>query len=215
MSDDWRLRIILSEQGVAHRLSELLTSEELEHDLEASFHDRVVVSVDDAEVFCYTGSRSQAEAVEQLVRQLAGQHGWELDVKLAHWHPVAEEWEDPDAPLPAGPLPIEAEREQRVAQERIDSADQGYPEYEVRIKCHSRHDAGELADRLEGDGMPNVHRSHYVLVGATDEDSAHALAVRIRGEVPAGTTVDVERNERSSYEHRPWSPFVLLGGLAG
>ena len=215
MSDDWRLRIILSEEGLAHRLSELLTSEELEHDLETSFHDRVVVSIDGPEVFCYAGSRSQAEAVEQLVRQLADQHGWELEVKLAHWHPVAEEWEDPDAPLPADPALIEAEREERVAQERIDSADQGYPEYEVRIQCHSRHDAGELADRLEGEGMPNVHRSHYVLVGATDEDSAQALAERIRGEVPAGTAVTVERNERSTYEHRPWSPFVLLGGLAG
>jgi hypothetical protein len=215
MSDDWRLRIILSEEGLAHRLSELLTSEELEHDLESSFHDRVVVSIDGPEVFCYTGSRGQAEAVERLVRQLAEQHGWGLDVNLAHWHPVAEEWEDPDAPLPADPALTEAEREERVAQERIDSADQGYPEYEVRIQCHSRHEAGELADRLEREGMPNLHRSHYVLVGATDEDSAQALAERIRGEVPAGTTVAVERNERSSYEHRPWSPFVLLGGLAG
>jgi hypothetical protein len=215
MNDDWRLRIILGEHGFARRLSELLTSEELEHDLESSFHDRVVVSIDGPELFCYTGSRSQAKAVEQLVRQLAGEHGWEPEVELAHWHPIAEEWEDPDAPLPADPARIEAEREERVAQERLDSADQGYPEFEVRIECRSRREAGELSHRLDGESMPNLHRWSYVLVGVTDEDSAQALAERLRGEVPAGTAVTVERNERSSYEHRPWSPFALLGGLAG
>ena len=61
MNDDWRLRIDLHENGLAHRLGELLGAEELEHDLERSFHDRVVVSVDGAEVFCYTGTRPQAE----------------------------------------------------------------------------------------------------------------------------------------------------------
>jgi len=35
MNDDWRLRVILSERGFTHRLSELLTSEVLEHDLES------------------------------------------------------------------------------------------------------------------------------------------------------------------------------------
>jgi hypothetical protein len=215
MNDDWRLRVILREQGFAHRLSELLTSEELEHDLESSFHDRVVVSIDGPELFCYTGTRGQAEAVERLIRELAAKHHWDLEVELGHWHPTAEEWQDPDAPLPADPARTDAERERRVAQERIDSADQGYPEFEVRIQCRSRQEAGELSHRLDGEGMPNLHRWSYVLVGAADEDSAQALAERLRGEIPAGSTVTVERNQRAVYEDRPWSPFALLGGLAG
>jgi hypothetical protein len=215
MNDDWRLRVILSEHGFTHRLSELLTSEELEHDLESSFHDRIVVSIDGPELFCYTGTRGQAEAVEQLIRRLAKEHGWELTVEVAHWHPTAEEWEDPDAPLPADATGAAAERVQRVAQERADSADQGYPEFEVRVQCHSRVEAGELSHRLGEEAMPNLHRWSYVLVGATDEDSANALAERLRGEVSAGTAVTVERNRRAVYDDRPWSPFALLGGMAG
>jgi hypothetical protein len=215
MNDDWRVRVILTEDGHARGLSELLTSEQLEHDLESSFHDRVVVSIDGPEVFCYSGTRAQAEAVEQLVRQLAQQHSWELRTELAHWHPTAEEWEDPDVPLPTDAAGAGAEREERVSQERVESADQGYPEFEVRIQCHSRHEAAELSHRLGEEGMPNLHRWSYVLVGATDEDSADALAERLRAEAPAGSTVVVERNQRAIYEDRPWSPFALLGGLAG
>ena len=62
MNDDWRLHIDLHDHGFAHRLGETLQAEELEHDLERSFHDKVVVSVDGTDVFCYAGSRAQAEA---------------------------------------------------------------------------------------------------------------------------------------------------------
>jgi hypothetical protein len=41
------------------------------------------------------------------------------------------------------------------------------------------------------------------------------LAERLRGEVPAGAEVVVEENRRSLYEHRPFNPFTLLGGLGG
>jgi hypothetical protein len=215
MNDDWRLRVIMSESGLTHRLSELLTSEELEHDLESTFHDRIVVSIDGPELFCYAGTRDQAQAAERLIRRLAEQHGWDLDIELARWHPTAEEWEDPDVPLPGDATGTEAEREERLAQERAESAEQGYPEFEVRIQCHSRQEAGELSGRLEDEGMPNLHRWSYVLIGVADEDSATALAARLRTEVPAGSAVTVELNERTVYDGRPWSPFSLLGGLAG
>jgi hypothetical protein len=215
MNDDWRLRIELHEHGLAHQLGELLAAAELEHDLEASFHDRVVVSVDGSEVFCYAGTRAQAQAAAQLIRQLAAQHGWEVEVELTHWHPTSEEWEDPDEPLPHTAGELEQEHEERVAQERDESAKQGYPEFEVRIQSASRGEAAELADRLSHEGVPNLHRWSYVLVGATDEDSAEALAQRLRGEVPPGTAVTVERNQRAIYDDRPWSPFSVLGGLAG
>ncbi|HET8976749.1 MAG TPA: hypothetical protein VFN87_01235 [Solirubrobacteraceae bacterium] len=215
MNDDWRLRIDLREKGFAHQLGELLDAEELEHDLVRNFHDRVVVSVDDSQVFCYTGSRAQAESAEQLIRRLAERHNWPIEVQLTHWHSEAERWEDPDEPLPATPAATEEEREERVADEREESAEQGYPEMELRIQCVSRDQARELADRLEAEGIPNVHRHNYVLVGATDEDSAQALADRLRGELPADTTVTVEFNRRAVYDNRLWSPFAVLGGLGG
>ena len=213
MNDDWRLRIDLHDDGFAHRLSELLEGEELEHDLERSFHDRVVVSVDGPTVFCYAGTRSQAEGVARVIRQLAEQHGFKLELDLAHWHPTAEQWENPDAPLPADEAAAVQEREERVGQERRNSARQGYPEFEVRVQCATRAQAGDLSRTLEDEEIPNLHRWSYILIGATDEDSANALAERLRGEAPAGAQVTVERNQRAIYDNLPRSPFAVLGGL--
>ncbi|MGI8902567.1 MAG: hypothetical protein ACR2IP_02670 [Solirubrobacteraceae bacterium] len=215
MNDDWRLRIDLQQPSLAHQLSELLNAVEIEHDLERSFRERVVVSVDGPEVFCYAGTRAQAEAAEQLIRQLAGEHGWELDVALTHWHPVAEQWESPDEPLPSSEADAAHERAERVAAERSESAEQGYPEFEVRIRCASRGEAGELSERLEQEAIPNVHRWSYVLVGVADEDGGAQLAERLRGELPAGVQVAVERNRRAVWEDMPGNPFAVLGGLAG
>jgi hypothetical protein len=215
MNDDWRVRINLQEEGVAHDLTEQFDANELEHDLGQSFHERVIVSQDGPVVFCYAGSRDQAERVRELADQVAQRHSWTIDTQIAHWHPVSEEWESPDAPEPSTPADVEAEREQRVADEREESAEEGYPEFEVRVQCRSRRDATELSHRLDSEDLPHVHRSHYLLVGATDEDSAQALAERLRGEAPEDCEVLVEMNRRSVYDHRPFNPFTLLGGLGG
>ncbi len=212
MSDDWRLRADLHEHGIAHRLSEMLQAEELEHDLERSFDQRVVVSVDGPELFCYTGTRDQAERARQVIRQLADQHGWTLGLELAHWHPTAEQWEDPDAPLPATAAQTGEEREERIEAEREESAEQGYPEYEVRVQCSGRREAAHLSSRLEAEGIPNVHRWSYVLIGAADEAAAAELARRLQDEVPADSQVIAERNQRAVYDSLPRSPFSVLGG---
>jgi hypothetical protein len=215
MNDDWRIRIDLGDDHSARQLGELLESEELEHDLERQFQDRIVVSIDEATVFGYAGSREQAEAVADLVRRLAGEHGWEPQFALAHWHPSAEEWEDPDVPLPADDAAAAQEHAERMSNERAESADQGYPDFEIRVQCVSRHVAGKLHHQLESEGIPSLHRWSVLLVGATDEDSANVLAERIRAEAPSACTVTVERNERAIYDGMPRSPFTLLGGLGG
>ena len=215
MNDDWRVRINLHEEGVAHDLTEQFDANELEHDLEQSFHERVIVSQDGPVVFCYCGSREQAERVRELAAQVAQRHGWKIDTEIAQWHPVSEEWESPDAPRPASPADVEEEREMRVEDEREESAEQGYPDFEVRVQCASRHDAGVLSRQLDAEGIAHVHRWSYLLIGAADEDDANALAERLRGEAPAGCEVVVEMNRRSVYEHRPFNPFTLLGGLGG
>ncbi len=214
MSDDWRLRIDLHEGGIAHKLTERLEASKLEHELESSFHDRVAVSVDGSEVFCYTGTREQAERAEQLIRSLASEHEWELTTELKHWHPVAEEWEDPDAPLPASDADVKAEHEELIEQEREDTKSQGYPDFEVRVQCPSTADAEKLEATLTAEGLTSVRRSNYLFLGTTDEDSANALAERIRREA-AGATVVVEASAEAVYEDRPPNPFVFFGGMAG
>jgi hypothetical protein len=215
MNDDWRLRIDVRERELASELAEQLRAHELERDLERSLNDQVVVSVDDHEVFCYAGTREQADHAREVIQALADERRWELDFELRHWHPTAERWEDADKPLPQNDAELADERRERVAQERQDSAAQGYPEFEVRIQCASHADAGRLAERLRGEGMPIVQRWSYVLVGALDEDSAAALAQRLKAGAPEGCQVTVEGNLRAVYNERPWHMFSVLGGIAG
>ncbi len=215
MNDDWRLRVDLGDKSAAIDLSETLRAHEIERDLEQSFEDRIVVSVDEAEVFCYAATREQAQRARQLIEQFGADHGWTPEFELSHWHPTAEQWEDADKPLPHTDAELAQERRERIAAERRESADQGYPEFDVRVQCAGHAQASELAERLRQEGIELAQRWSYLLVGADDEESADALAQRLRTEAPSGSTVTVEGSLRSVYEGRPWRPFSVLGGMAG
>ncbi len=100
MNDDWRLQVDLREENHAQALTERLAAQQLQHDLSEAFHDRVVVTRDGARLFAYAGTRDQAERARDAIEADARQHGWQLEVDFRRWHPTAEEWEDPDKPLP-------------------------------------------------------------------------------------------------------------------
>ncbi|HWF33789.1 MAG TPA: hypothetical protein VG295_00405 [Solirubrobacteraceae bacterium] len=212
MSDDWRLRIDLHDDRAAVKLTELL--EKSEHELEGDFDDRVVVSRDGSEVFCYTGTRSLAERVEALVRSLASENGWEIETDLRRWHPAAEEWEDPDKPLPTGP-DESAEHAELIEREREEVAERGYPEFEVRVELPSHRDAVAFVEKLREEGLPYVQRWKYVLIGASDEDAAAALAQRLRVEAPPGSKVQVEGTWQALRAELPFNRFAVFGGMAG
>lgn len=221
MSDDWRLRIALAEEDQARELADRLAKLDLAHDLQTSFRDRVVVSRDGAEVFCYADTRAQAEAADRVVHSLASQHGWSVTAELRHWHPTAERWEDPDLPLPETQTEQAAERAELMQAEREESRDQGFPDFEVRVRCGSRHDAEELARRLAAEGIPTVHRWEFVVLAAEDEDSANALAERVRREAPPGSTVTPEASAAEAIAEAPPgatpfnNPFAVFGGIGG
>jgi hypothetical protein len=215
MNDDWRLQVNLGDESHAQELTERLGDQQLQHDLSEAFHDRVIVSHDGATVFLYAGSREQAERARDAIDADARQHGWQLEVDFRHWHPSAEEWEDPGKPLPENDAAKLAEREELMAREREETVKRGYPEYEVRVDLPSYHDAVGLAEQLRKEGLPAVHRWRYLLVGATDEDSATALAERIRKEAPANSRVKVEGTWAAVYGGGPLNPFAVLGGLGG
>ncbi|MGH2908595.1 MAG: hypothetical protein ACRDK8_04785 [Solirubrobacteraceae bacterium] len=214
MNDDWRVRVDLHDDGFAHLLGRSLQAEELQSDLRRSFADRVVISVDGGEMFLYAADRAQAEAAQQVVLRIASEHGWTLETGLRRWHPVAEVWEDPDNPEPVTAGQTRAEDQIRNAGERRASVAEGYPAIEVRVTCGSRHEAVELSQRLDREGIANVHRWAWVLIGARDEDDGNAIAARLRDELP-GADVAVESNLRAVWDSRPGNPFAWLGGLAG
>lgn len=216
MSDDWRLEVGLFEHGRAHALTERLAAGKLSDDLEEAFGKRLVVSADPPNVFVYTGDREQAEAAETTIRKVAGEHNWDIEIELRHWHPTAEEWEDPDNPLPATDADQRAEHRELLTHEQEDSNIRGYPEYEVKIECRSHHDTVKLDRRLHDEGFPTVRRWKYLLVGAADEDSAKALAERLRAEVPQDCTVTAEASLRQTYDDEPSrGSFAIFGGLGG
>jgi hypothetical protein len=214
MSDDWRLRIDVREEGRARRLLQHVDATELEHQLESAFQDRVAVSAEESTVFFYAGEREQAERARALAQRFADEQGWEVDLELRHWHPASESWEDPDEPLPTGESEQAAEHAELIADEQRQAIAQGYPEFEVRVECSSRSDAAQLAEKLASEGMPNVQRFKYVIVGALDEDSANQLAQRIRAEAPAGSVVTAEGTLAAVLtEGGASNPFAVFGGL--
>jgi hypothetical protein len=212
VNDDWRLRVKLEEEGAARALRGRLDAAELEHDLEAAFHDRVIVSVDGQELFCYTGTREQAERARTLIARLAREHGWELETRLERWHPLAERWEDPEKPLPSTAEQAAAEHEELIEEERVE-AEAGHPPCELRVQLRSRHDAVALSRTLERERIPHLRRWRRLLVPCPDEDSAAELAERVRMLAPAGAEVEVAQTPPLG-GLRP-NPFAIFGGLGG
>ncbi|MBV9606240.1 MAG: hypothetical protein JO027_14085 [Solirubrobacterales bacterium] len=216
MSDDWRLRAGLRDEGAARALTERLGAERLGEDVQTAFGDQLIVSGEGTNVFCYAGERAQAELAADAIRTIAAERGWEVELELRRWHPTAEEWEDPDVPLPSTDAERAAEHAQVVARERQETAERGYAEYEVKVHCSSHHDTVELADRLQDEGLATVRRWKYLLVGASDEDAANALAERLRGEAPPGATVTAEVSQRAAWDDDPGrGSFAMFGGLGG
>jgi len=215
MSDDWRLKIELHDEGRVHALAERLDALALERGIRASFGDQIAVSRDGSELFCYTGTQAQADQVAALIDAQAAEHGWQVESELKRWHPVAAEWQDPSAPLPQTDEQLAAEHEQRILDERRDAEALGEPEWEVRIECGARDDARQLCSRLRGEGLAAVSRWRYVFVGADDEDAAQALAERLRAEIPPDAQIVAEGTLRAAARSAPPNPFAFLGGLGG
>jgi hypothetical protein len=215
MNDDWRVQVTCPTPAAAADLGKLLRDGDFKHELEQAAGDRVVASVDDNELFLYAATRAQAEKAGEAVKTLAAPAGVTVHTELRRWHPGSEEWVDADLPLPASEADAVAEHAELIAQEREESAAMHYSEYEVRVESHSHRDIVELAKRLRDEGIPSVRRWHFLLVGAADEDAANVLAERIKGEVPAGSTVTVEASFEAIEAETPGNPFAVFGGLGG
>jgi hypothetical protein len=156
---------------------------------------------------------SRRKAARTLIVELDQEHAWNATIELTRWHPDAEEWEDPDKPLPADAAAKLAEHEEMIAAERKRVEEGGEPEYEVRVDLPSRHEAERFRDQLKAEGLPAIHRWRFLLVGATDEETAEVLAERLRAEAPADSTVKVEGTWKKAYAERPPEPFAFMGGL--
>jgi hypothetical protein len=195
MSDNWRIRIELPEEGHAgtllDRLGLDLGSDEAKRLAKELEGHRLAVSRDDEVVFVYTDSQALADRARQIVEAELAEEGIAAEIQVERWVPDEERWSgDP-------PQETWAEEERK----------RGYAPWEVRVERDSHAKAEELADTLEQEGYDVVRRWRYLIVGAASEEQARELAHRLHGEAePGGDVV---------WEVAPQNPFALFGGLGG
>ena len=213
MNDDWRVQVTCPTTATAANLGELLREGDFQHDLQDAAGERVVVSVDAHELFLYTGTREQAQRAAAAVGSLLARSGVTVQTELRRWHPASEEWIDAEQPLPQSESALAAEHSELIAREREEQADLHRAEWEVRVSTGSHRETLELADRLRQEGMPCLRRWRFLLVGATDEDAANALARRIRALAPADATIQVEGSYTNVEAEARFNPFTVFGGL--
>src|SRR5437660_206946 len=214
MADDWRVRLRFKNERSASDRAEKIEAAHIERDIAHRMGKRIAVSRDGAELFLYADDEDAARAADHFVRSELADDNREADVELSRWHDEAEDWEPADRPLPQTEEEHRAEHERLMEREDRETAERGYSEWEVRLDLPSRHDAHELSERLEAEGVPHVTRWKYLLVGATDEDAAKAWEERLRKEAPEGTKVRVEATYAAVSSGRP-GLFAVLGGWAG
>ena len=215
MADDWRLTVELEDEADAAQLSRVLAGLELGEEERARLGNRVAVTRDGPRVFLYSDAEDRARQANHLVRSALDERGIAARVSLHRWHPAEQLWEDPQVPLPRTEEEWRAEHERLQEREAAESLKEGYAHWEVRVELPGHAETVELADRLEAEGLRVVRRWTYVLVGAVNEDEAHALAERLRDEAPEGARVDVEPGGQMVWEVAPQNPFAIFGGLGG
>src|SRR5204863_116014 len=108
-----------------------------------------------------TGAPSRASSA---ATPLLSNPRYGAEVSLHRWHPVEERWEAADAPLPQTLEEERAEHARREEEEREESREQGYPEWEVRLTLPNHREARALADRLESEGIPLVRLWRHLLI---------------------------------------------------
>ena len=212
MRDDLRLTVELSDDATAAELARWLAEVRLEPGEREPLGERVIVSRDGPHVFLYADSEERARRVERLVQAQLG-HPAEGYVRLDRWHPVEQAWEDASVPLPRTEEELRVEHERQQAREAEDSRRSGGAEWEVRVELASHEDTVALAERLEAEGIPVVRRYTFLLVGAENEDGAHALAERLEREAPGRARIEVEPGGQMVWEVAPQNPFAVFGGL--
>lgn len=206
--DEWRVEVDLDDPEHGYKLGERLHSLDLDAEAANRLGDRIVVSRDGSRMFLYAGSESAAREAERVARELVAEDELSAEIKLTRWHPVEEAWKDASVPLPESDRDREAEYERREAAEEREAEVEGEYDWEVRVDLPHVRDTGELARRLEDEGLDVTRRWRHLFVGAPTEERAAELGKRIEAEAPQGTEVHVQLTEGI-----PHPLFVLLSGV--
>jgi hypothetical protein len=208
-ANDWRVTVRMHAGQQAGNAVKHVSSHRVEDEVHTRLGGRVVVSTDGGnELFLYTHSQDAAVTAQQSVRDLLATHGMSADYTVERWHPVAEEWEPTDVPLPSTPAQVQAEHKELDAEETSESVSSGVAMFEVRVQLPSHSESVALAARLADEGYSVVRRWRFLVVGANNEDQAAELAAAIRQEAPAEAVITTEEVGPG----RPYTVFELAAG---
>ncbi len=208
-SNDWRVTVGLHESGRAGHAAASLGNHTVEREVHQRLGGRVVVGTDGGDdLYLYTHTRDAAAAARESVSEVLASHGIQADYTIERWHPVAEEWEPADAPLPDTPAEVAAERRSLDAEETAESLESGVALFEVRVQVPRHQEAVALAERLVEEDYSVVRRWRFLVVGANNADQAKEFAAKIRQEAPADAVVTTEEVGPG----RPYTVFELAAG---
>jgi len=191
-SDDWRVTISVSDQAHAGR-AQRSSLHEVEEDIRRQVGRAVAVGADDRQIFLYAGTETAARDAEQIARDVLARHGMAGESALHRWHPIEEQWENPDVAMPQTEAERQAEHQRLEDAETSESLATGTAQWQVRVEFGSHRQTVALARKLENEGRAPVRRWRFLIVGASNEDDARELAGQIRREAPPDATVIAEQ----------------------
>ena len=117
------------------------------------------------------------------MRGIVAEHGLEAEYAIHRWHPEEERWEPEDVGVADRPRPSTRPSTSGSRQDEAEESEElGEALWEVRIEFDSHRDAVAMADRIESEAddllagytISVVRHWKYLLIGADNEDQAHA-----------------------------------------
>lgn len=199
------MEIDLEDEAHGFGIGERLRAHSLDNEARKRLGGRVVVTRDGPRVFLYAGSEAEAREAEAVAGNLVAKDDLSADITVTRWHPVAEEWQDAAAPLPATEAEEREETREKEAHEQAEAKEEGSYDWLVKAELQSRDAAVELEERLHHEGLPVHRRWRYVTVDVLTEEQANELGARLRDEAP-----DAEVWIEANPDDIPSPTFVLL-----
>jgi hypothetical protein len=187
--DDWRVTISFPDRLQAERAKVLFPRHQVAEDARRRLGGSIAVGAGGSQVFLYTGTEAAAREAETVAREMLAQHHFRAEFAIHRWHPVEQEWEDPDVALPPTGAERQAEHQRLMAEETAESLAIGAAQWQVRAELPTHREAVTLAGKLRAAGRPVIRRWTFLVVPASNEDEAQELADQIRRVAPADARV--------------------------
>lgn len=127
--DEYRVEVELGDDEGDVSLGERISSLDLDDEARERLGSRVVVTRDGPHLFCYAGTRQAADEAARVIGRLLSDDSLAGSVRVTRWHPIAQDWEDADLPLPEGSEAVAAEQRARAEREAHEDPGLHKPSY--------------------------------------------------------------------------------------